>query len=116
MEIEELIVVCNVAIEVNKLLFVLNHRYLSSFMAGVTYNYLTTSVSMLQLRRIEGASNCEDVFTAQSTLDDGTNAKIAATIRGCVIMYDSLLIVTIKNQNNYPNGYDLVSGTMVFFR
>nr|XP_018915357.1 PREDICTED: uncharacterized protein LOC109042862 isoform X2 [Bemisia tabaci] len=73
-DIEALTVVCNVAIEGNKLLFRWNHRYLSSFTAGVTYNYLTTGVNMLQLRRIEGASNCEDVLTALPTLNGGTKA------------------------------------------
>ena len=41
-EIKALTVVRNVVIEVSKLIFAWNHRYLSSFTVGVTYIYLTT--------------------------------------------------------------------------
>ena len=99
--------VFNVAIEVSTLHFAWNHRYLSSFMAGVTYDYSTTDVIMLQLRRIEGASNCEDVLSALPTLAGGTKAKIAASLGRRVIIYGSLVIFTIKNKNKYPQSFDL---------
>ena len=83
-------------------------------MTGVTCNYLITGVRMLSLCRIEGVSNCEDVLTALPTLAGGTIAKIAAALGRRVIIYDSLIIFSIKNQNNNPNTNDSESGTVVF--